>query len=753
MAHSLHHEPRQKKESTDTMKTTISLGNIFRKTWFIALVGIGLLASSARLSQAQFFSTNDTLRVLSASGNAGDTAIVVSIYLRNVEPIGGFQLRVVYDSTLLQPNSRRFVNPTPGHRAYDFYNVGFYSADISEPGVVTFFAGPSIDTFVQISPGAGSIVDLLFNVRSTAPDQTTPIRLIDSGNDVNALTDTIGLNLIFPVLRDGNFTIGGGGPGPSNDPPTIAFIPAQQVMEGDLLTFQVNATDPDGDNITLSAQNLPANASFPTVQGTGSVSGTFSFTPSSTQGPANYTVTFTARDDSNATDQKSVNIEVLDRPENVLAVDVNTGGIPGKQGVLVPLILNSIQKIYGMQFDLSYDPALITVDSFVPTPALSGFEIYSNLGDSAGYLTLVTFSLSGDSIPIFNDTVLKVAVSIDTAANPGTTDLILSRGKASTSLNPNDPSEPLTTTGAEFTVDAFGNMNLDANGVDVSDAVIMVNYLLTGLTLEQRRLDVADVNRDSSIDVGDLVGIINIILGRPINAPTYYSTVLAKVQLQHDSLYAGQSANISLEADLEVAVAGVQAVIEYDPNQLSFPELNKTLRSSQMTLTYQDNKSGRLKLLMYSLGGKAIDVGTGSILTLKAQVSPNLGPDEKVYLKIGKLVLADTAAVVIPTGDQPALPTDFRLEQNYPNPFNANTTIRFEIPFSQSGESVRATMKIYNILGRKVRTLVDEALPPGRHQVIWDGKDDFGNQVASGMYFYRLTLPGFSESRKMTLLK
>ncbi len=741
--------------SVNTERRITSFLRLYGK-FIIFVACLGFILVSSEQSQAQIISNSDTLRVISASAQVGDTAVVVSVYLRNVEQIGGFQLRLVYDPTVLTVNPRQFVTPTPAHRAYLFYRDGFYTADpYTEPGVVTFFAGPSITGFITMDPGAGSIVDFLFNVKQTAAEGTYLIQLQDAPDTsfVNLLSDPLG-NAILPRLRDGTFTVGSGGPPPEgNNPPTIASIPAQQVMEGDLLTFQVTATDPDGDPITLSAQNLPANASFPTVQGTGSVSGTFSFTPSSTQGPANYTVTFIARDDSNATGQRSVNIEVLDRPENVLAVDVNTGGIPGKQGVLVPLILNSIQKIYGMQFDLSYDPTLITVDSFVPTLALSGFEIYSNLGDSAGYLTLVTFSLSGDSIPVFNDTILNVAVSIDTAAAPGTTDLVLSRGKVSTSLNPNDPSSPLTTTGAKFTVDAFGNMNLDENGVDVSDAVIMVNYLLTGLVLDQRRLDVADVNRDSSIDVGDLVGIINIILGRPINAPTYYSAVLAKVQLQHDSLQAGQAADISLEADLEVAVAGVQAVIEYDPNQISFPELNKTLRSSQMTLTYQDNKAGRLKLLMYSLGGKAIDVGTGSILTLKAQVSPNLGPDEEVHLKISKLVLADTAAVVIPTGDQPVLPTDFRLEQNFPNPFNANTTIRFEIPFNQSGESVRATIKIYNVLGRIVRTLIDEALPPGRHQVVWDGRDDSGNQVASGMYFYRLSLPGFTESRKMTLLK
>lgn len=103
-------------------------------------------------------------------------------------------------------------------------------------------------------------------------------------------------------------------------------------------------------------------------------------------------------------------------------------------------------------------------------------------------------------------------------------------------------------------------------------------------------------------------------------------------------------------------------------------------------------------------------------------------------------------------GDKPptvSLPSDFKLYQNYPNPFNPTTTISWQLPVASQVE-----LTIYNLLGQKIRTLVDGRQPAGFHQVEWDGRDDAGRQVASGVYFYRLTtVDGFRQSRKMLLLK
>ena len=93
--------------------------------------------------------------------------------------------------------------------------------------------------------------------------------------------------------------------------------------------------------------------------------------------------------------------------------------------------------------------------------------------------------------------------------------------------------------------------------------------------------------------------------------------------------------------------------------------------------------------------------------------------------------------------------TAFRLFQNYPNPFNPTTTIRYALP-----GSVPVELTVYNLLGQKVRTLVHRRQPAGRYQVQWDGRDDQGKPVASGVYLYRLRAGSdFTRTKTMLLLR
>jgi hypothetical protein len=94
------------------------------------------------------------------------------------------------------------------------------------------------------------------------------------------------------------------------------------------------------------------------------------------------------------------------------------------------------------------------------------------------------------------------------------------------------------------------------------------------------------------------------------------------------------------------------------------------------------------------------------------------------------------------------LPADFALAQNYPNPFNPSTVIGFALPTRQN-----VTLSVYNLLGQKVRTLRDEEMDAGNHEVVWDATNEGGAKVASGVYFYKLTTEDFVDTKKMMLLK
>lgn len=107
-----------------------------------------------------------------------------------------------------------------------------------------------------------------------------------------------------------------------------------------------------------------------------------------------------------------------------------------------------------------------------------------------------------------------------------------------------------------------------------------------------------------------------------------------------------------------------------------------------------------------------------------------------------------TAVTDTPDDSDAELPEDFWLGPNYPNPFNPTTVIDYSLP-TQS----HVTVEVFNIVGSIVRVLVDEVQSAGVHTTLWDGTDQEGRPVASGVYFYRLQADEYSQTRRMLLLK
>jgi hypothetical protein len=97
----------------------------------------------------------------------------------------------------------------------------------------------------------------------------------------------------------------------------------------------------------------------------------------------------------------------------------------------------------------------------------------------------------------------------------------------------------------------------------------------------------------------------------------------------------------------------------------------------------------------------------------------------------------------------PLLPQSIILDQNYPNPFNPSTTVSFDVL-----NATHATVELFDVLGRRVRTLFDGWVESGETTVSWDGRDRSGNAVSAGVYLYRLTTQsGLARTRKMVLMK
>ena len=181
---------------------------------------------------------------------------------------------------------------------------------------------------------------------------------------------------------------------------------------------------------------------------------------------------------------------------------------------------------------------------------------------------------------------------------------------------------------------------------------------------------------------------------------------------------------------------------EYRPEGAEGYVFDVTLQApeaSPVTLAVEglDAFAGRAVFLVD--GSKAYDLREHTVLPVAAS------PEPRRY----RLVIGTRAFVEGATGE--AVPGTITLLPNYPNPFNPSTVIEYGLPASAAGEAVR--LAVYDVAGRRVRLLVDARQAAGFYRVTWDGADEAGAPVASGVYVYRLRAGGFQQVRKMILLK
>ncbi|MFP4548618.1 MAG: T9SS type A sorting domain-containing protein, partial [Fidelibacterota bacterium] len=116
---------------------------------------------------------------------------------------------------------------------------------------------------------------------------------------------------------------------------------------------------------------------------------------------------------------------------------------------------------------------------------------------------------------------------------------------------------------------------------------------------------------------------------------------------------------------------------------------------------------------------------------------------------VNKMVLSGTAPVAIEYDDaEIELPEEYQLAQNYPNPFNPSTTVSFSVK-----EQSSVNISIYNMLGQKIRTLVDAPYAQGYYNKVWNATDDTGSPVSTGIYIYVMTVGDKHFTRKMVFLK
>ena len=278
----------------------------------------------------------------------------------------------------------------------------------------------------------------------------------------------------------------------------------------------------------------------------------------------------------------------------------------------------------------------------------------------------------------------------------------------------------------------------------------------------------ADVNDDGTVDFHDFVAVAG-SFGRTAAVPAGSKLAIApqrpgvNADTEMTLDLAGEKVRVGEEISVTVSMANAKELngfgleLTYDADKFEFvsavPAAADLLKSQgdETPLFRNWPEEGRISVVNAIINAGSVS-GEGALVTFTFKVLREFEDNARFQIAQGVVFDADqlqNPVVSLGALDVQSTPTEFALHQNYPNPFNPQTNIPYDL--AESGDVV---LRIYNLLGQEVRTLVRERRQAGRYTVQWSGTDDRGVSVSSGIYFYQVSVAGqFQDARRLMLLK
>jgi hypothetical protein len=277
----------------------------------------------------------------------------------------------------------------------------------------------------------------------------------------------------------------------------------------------------------------------------------------------------------------------------------------------------------------------------------------------------------------------------------------------------------------------------------------------------------ADVNDDGMVDFSDFL-TASASFGRVVAAPLNKLAVVPQrpglnadtemsLELASDKVLVGETISLTVSMANASALNGYGLELVYDADKFEFvsaaPAEKDLLKTDggETPLFKNWPEEGRVSVVNAIVESGSVS-GEGALVTFTFKVLREF--EDSARFEIAQGVVFDpnklqNPVVTLGALDVQSTPTEFALHQNYPNPFNPQTNIPYDL--AEGGDVV---LRIYNLLGQEVRTLVHERQAPGRYMVQWSGMDDRGVSVSSGIYFYQVSVAGkFQDAKRLMLLK
>jgi hypothetical protein len=296
-----------------------------------------------------------------------------------------------------------------------------------------------------------------------------------------------------------------------------------------------------------------------------------------------------------------------------------------------------------------------------------------------------------------------------------------------------------------------GSMRGDVNGdtkLDLLDLMHAVGYVLGREDLTYSQLWAADVTPDGSINIADLVAIANLIIGREPGAARIPTSSVNLSVTQRPGA-SENTVDVVFSLENTPPVSGIQMRLRFPPSAALVQPPLITERCSSLNLSHTEGTDD-LVIILYPKGDEAIAPGSGPIIELILSGSdspPNMSPSV-----IGEILVAGIDGRLLTVQSkfeaQSSEPVPVLRAYNYPNPFNPDTRITFTLRREGS-----MTIAMYDVLGRRVRTIMEGYLEEGVHTVTWEGRDDRGVALPSGVYYCRFEGQNLSQTIPLTLIR
>jgi hypothetical protein len=243
-----------------------------------------------------------------------------------------------------------------------------------------------------------------------------------------------------------------------------------------------------------------------------------------------------------------------------------------------------------------------------------------------------------------------------------------------------------------------------------------------------------------------------IIAGRFFTSNSSYDFWLLKVIANHSpssfALSEQDSVYITMaNFDSDSIVFGWDESADVDGDELTYHFTAELVINNQLTTEYDTTLTTNVMKIDYQSVFDEIYAAQAMLAGIEWDVSVSDGIEE-VMAENGPLTVGINASDAVLTISEELLPKTFALHQNYPNPFNPVTTLRYDLP-----EQANVNIIIYDMLGRQVRTLLNQTQDSGFKSVIWNATNDFGKPVSAGVYLYQIQAGEFVQTKKMVLLK